>query len=198
MLSCWSDVIGGYENFVKEQKKEDGKFTFSLHAFDTKHEKPVTFDDIKVVSESLSELNISPRGATALYDAIGQAINDTGARLRQMDEKDRPGKVLVVVQTDGWENSSREFTAANIKQMIKEQEEKYNWKFMFMGANLDAVKDATVNLGFKVDMATFYDTKNTDKQYGVLTDKVSCLRSAVDVSTADLAYTADERKALTE
>jgi hypothetical protein len=198
MMSCWDDVRGGFETFIKEQKAEDGKCTFSLHAFDTQHEKPITFGDIKIVTENIDELGIGPRGGTALYDAIGQAINETGAKLRAMSEKERPGKVLIVVQTDGWENASKEFKADAIKKLVEQQENDYSWKFMFLGANLDSVNDATMNLGFKADMSAVYDTKNTDKMYDTFNAKTKCLRAAVNVNSVDLSYSDAERSALAD
>jgi hypothetical protein len=79
-----------------------------------------------------------PRGSTALLDAVGRAINETGERLAKMPEAERPGLVVFVVMTDGPENSSREFTKSHIKQMIEHQQSVYKWQFTFLGANQDA------------------------------------------------------------
>ena len=66
-----------------------------------------------------------PRGSTALLDAVGRAINETGDRLAKMAEPDRPGLVIFVIVTDGEENASREFSKATIKEMIERQQTKY-------------------------------------------------------------------------
>jgi hypothetical protein len=88
------------------------------------------------------------RGSTALLDAVGKTINDVGSRLSQTPEPLRPGKVVVVITTDGYENASREFNYEEIKQMITHQSEKYGWEFIFMGANIDVAKEGK-NLGIK-------------------------------------------------
>ena len=79
---------------------------------------------------------------TALLDAVGRAINETGERLAKLDEKDRPGLVVFVVMTDGLENSSSEFTKPQIKEMIERQQRQYQWHFTFLGANQDAFAEA--------------------------------------------------------
>ena len=79
---------------------------------------------------------------TALLDAVGRAINETGERLAKMNEQDRPGLVIFVIMTDGLENSSREFTKSQVKEMIEEQQSKYNWHFTFLGADQDAFAEA--------------------------------------------------------
>jgi hypothetical protein len=196
MASCWDDVVGGYETFVKEQKDEDGKCTFSLTAFDTKIVTPLDFADIKVVTESLDELDINPRGMTALYDAVGRTVNEIGKKLRNMPESDRPGKVLIVVQTDGLNNASEEFTAGMIKEMVQKQTDKYNWKFMFVGADEASVLDAQNNLGFSVDLSSSYKTANTKDFFTTMSNKTKTLRAAADASAVDLSYSTEERALL--
>ena len=79
---------------------------------------------------------------TALLDAVGQAINQTSERLANLDEKDRPGLVIIVVMTDGLENSSREFSKSQVKEMIEHKRNEYQWHFIFLGANQDAFAEA--------------------------------------------------------
>ena len=83
-----------------------------------------------------------PRGSTALLDAVGRAINETGERLTKMPEADRPGLVIFVIVTDGEENASHEFSKARVKKMIQRQQTKYNWQFTFLGAEQDAFTEA--------------------------------------------------------
>ena len=87
-------------------------------------------------------ISLVPRGSTALLDAVGRAINETGERLAKMNEEDRPGLVVFVVMTDGEENSSQEFSKDQIKQMITHQQDTYGWHFTFLGANQDAFAEA--------------------------------------------------------
>lgn len=72
-----------------------------------------------------------------------------------MAEGQRPERVIFVIITDGEENSSREFTAAKIKEMIEHQTKEYNWQFVFMGANQDAVQ-AGGNIGITKDSSLTY------------------------------------------
>ncbi len=129
------DTIGGLRTFVEEQKKLPGEATFTLVQFDNEYEVVHATTPIRDVGD----LELVPRGSTALLDAIGRTVNETGARLGAMPEADRPGKVLVVIITDGLENSSREFTRDKVFEMIKHQREAYQWEFNFLGANQDAI-----------------------------------------------------------
>lgn len=81
-------------------------------------------------------------GMTALLDAFGKTIDETGARLKAMSDADRPGKIVVAVMTDGQENSSTEYTQAAIQAKVKHQTEKYKWEFVYLGANVDAKQQA--------------------------------------------------------
>lgn len=92
-------------------------------------------------------------GGTSLLDAIGRAITDTGRYLKGLPEGKRPAKVLFMVMTDGQENSSREYSYEKIADMIKHQEEVYNWEFSFLGAGLDVAKQGT-KMGFGVSNIT--------------------------------------------
>jgi uncharacterized protein YegL len=135
MSSMRNDVIGGYESFVKKQREERGDCVFSLVQFDDQYETPFTAVPIQHVSP---KLDYSPRGSTALRDAIGRTINAVGERLRRLKERDRPSKVIIVVMTDGEENASHEFTQPQIKDMVKHQSDQYQWEFLFLGANIDS------------------------------------------------------------
>ena len=133
------DTIGGFNKFLKDQKVEKGKCTFSLVQFDHEYKKVHEFEDIKKVNK-LTKSSYIPRGSTSLLDSIGRLAVETGEKLSNMDEKDRPEKVLFITLTDGLENTSKEYTADLISDKVKHQEEKYNWKFVYLGANQDAIK----------------------------------------------------------
>ena len=135
MASCKSDMEWALINYVDELKKEDGDFKLSYYIFDTVLESKFVEKPIK----DIGELKIEPRGLTALYDAMGAVINFTGARLASKHESDRPERVLFVVITDGLENSSKEYGANQISEMVKHQTDKYNWGFVYLGANQDAI-----------------------------------------------------------
>jgi hypothetical protein len=132
------DAEGGVNSFIAQQAKEPGEALLTLVQFDTEYD----FIHKGVPILQVPKYELIPRGRTALLDAVGRAINETGERLAKMDELDRPGLVVFVVMTDGLENSSVEFSKAKIKEMIERQQERYNWHFTFLGANQDAFAEA--------------------------------------------------------
>jgi Mg-chelatase subunit ChlD len=138
MQAVREDAEGGVNAFIAQQAKEPGEALLTLVQFDTQYE----FLHKGTPISQVPEYHLVPRGMTALLDAVGRAINETGERLAKMDEAQRPGLVVFVVMTDGQENSSREFTKDQIKQMIEHQQEKYRWHFTFLGANQDAFAEA--------------------------------------------------------
>jgi len=145
------DVIGGFNKFIEDQRKVAGECTVTLVQFDNFYEVNYTAIPVNDVQPLNSE-TYAPRGTTAMYDAIGKSIMETGNRLAKMKEEDRPDKVIVIIQTDGEENASVEFSGETIKKMIKEQEEVYSWEFVFLGANINA-KSTAMDIGIQVDKA---------------------------------------------
>lgn len=134
MQSIRSDMEGALNKFFKDQAEVEGKCMVDLYTFDDVYE--TEFTNLPV---GYAKATIEPRGMTALLDAMGKTIVGLGTKFRTMQEKNRPGKVLVVVVSDGLENASREHTNDSVKKLIKQQEEKYNWNFVFMGTKFDAV-----------------------------------------------------------
>jgi hypothetical protein len=128
MSSIRDDVIGSFNEFVSKWEKEG--VDLHLYAFNNKVDE--------VTDLRLSSDTYIPKGTTALIDAVCSVIDNTGDRLSRMDESDRPDQVLVVIITDGQENSSREFTTQDMRNRIKYQEEVYKWQFVFLAANQDA------------------------------------------------------------
>ncbi len=135
-----NDIIGGVNEFVQKQKEDPGFMTFSLAQFDNEYEVVHHFVDLVNVPE-LTDETYEPRGSTALLDAIGRTISSTGQHLLELSENERPSKVLFVIVTDGEENASREFLRSKIFEMITHQQKEYNWEFVFIGANQDAIAE---------------------------------------------------------
>jgi hypothetical protein len=132
-------TIEGFNSFVLSNKQLPGKLTTLVTQFNNM----VNVGTLKEESLGLlNEANYHPMGSTALYDAIGSTINATGLLLSNMKEDQRPEKVIFLIVTDGEENSSKEFTHGQIATMVKLQKEQYQWEFIFMGANIDAMKVA--------------------------------------------------------
>lgn len=139
-MGCvWQPTINGFNEFLDEQKKiKDDEANISVVQFSTDYD--VTHNAVPIQDvQHLNQQTYRPEGMTAMLDAIGQAISKTGRRFTKMEENERPSKVIFVIITDGQENSSKEFTYEQIKSMIEEQTNKYGWKFVFLGANQDAV-----------------------------------------------------------
>jgi hypothetical protein len=140
MAGLENDTIGGFNGFVKKQA-EAGQTSLSTVLFDDKYE--ILHNGIDAGEAVLTDREYYIRGSTALLDAVGRTINDVGKRLNETPEALRPGKVIFVITTDGLENASREFGYDEVKRMITHQSEKYGWEFVFMGANIDVVKEGS-------------------------------------------------------
>lgn len=138
MTSIAGDMRGGFDAFIAKQKETPGDCKVTLTQFDDHY-------DVIYQAKPLNEvgsLALEPRGSTALLDAIGRTINETGDRLRKMNEAARPSQVLFVIITDGQENCSREFSRERILKMITVQRETFSWEFVFLGANQDSIATA--------------------------------------------------------
>jgi hypothetical protein len=158
MESCKSKAEEGLNAFIGEQKNLPNDAIFTLVQFDTVYE----FVHQGIPIKTVPHCSLVPRGNTALNDAVARAIQETGKRLGDMPESDRPGLVIMVILTDGEENSSVEFGGTKgrerVKEMIKHQQEKYGWQFTFLGANQDAFLAAD-SYGIARGAAATYDAE---------------------------------------
>jgi hypothetical protein len=143
MESIRDDTIGGFNTFLQEQKEEPGTATLTLVQFDSQdpYEVLADFAPVSDVKELTPETYV-PRAATPLLDTLGRGINDLDARLGKMSDAERPSKVIMVVVTDGKENASREFNKKQIETMIKDKQDKNNWQFVYLSADLAAIDEA--------------------------------------------------------
>ena len=148
------DTIGGFNGFIESQKAIEGKATLTTVLFDSTWK--VLHDGIDI--HEVKPMNTSDYvagGMTAMLDAIGEVINRVQDRHDELGSE-KPDNVLFVITTDGEENSSKKFKKSQIEKMIKHQTNGHNWKFMFLGANMDAVKEAE-SIGISRNYATNYD-----------------------------------------
>lgn len=173
MWTSVSDVKGGFQKIIDEQKaNEDGTCAISIFRFATApKEADFVMKDVREIS---NDLTYNPSGCTAMYDGIGVAIDEVGERLAAMPEEERPEKNLIVIMTDGEENSSHTYQPSKIREMIKHQEDKYNWTFLYIGTDISNTDDADrVGIGRK-----FATTRNKlYKSYDTINSAVSCYRS---------------------
>lgn len=126
-----ADVIGGFNAFLKEQQQLPEQARMSITKFNTTcttTNRATPLVDIK----PLSEKSYIPGGNTALFDAISQTV-----RLADQD-KTNDDRIVCLIITDGEENSSRETTYAQVKELIAEREKQGNWTFVYLGANPEA------------------------------------------------------------
>ena len=138
MASIRADMEGGLNALVADQAREPGRIVVSLYKFDDTCE--LAFG--AVPAGEVRPIALEPRGSTALLDALAQTIDETGVRLSAMTEARRPGKVIVVIVTDGQENASRRTNWSQAAERIVRQRDQYQWQFIFLGANMDAIAAA--------------------------------------------------------
>jgi hypothetical protein len=173
MHACRAEAESGLNHFVAQQQQRPGAANFTLVQFDTEYEFVHKAADIRTVGRC----HLAPRGSTALLDAVGRAINETGERLRNMPEAARPGLVVFVIITDGQENSSHEFTRAQVRDMIRHQQDVYQWQFTFLGANQDAFAEAG-GLGIPSAAAANFAACRADRAFAAAEMTVGRMRSA--------------------
>ena len=172
MVGLETDTIGGFNAFIEKQRQLDGLTIVTTVLFDDRYE--LLYNGVNADKVKLTSKEYFVRGSTALLDAVGKTIIDVGSRLSAMDGELRPGKVIFVITTDGMENSSREFTHKKVKELIEHQKEKYNWEFIFLGANIDARKEAH-DIGISKENAFSYEASEIGikAMYSVACDAVS-------------------------
>lgn len=171
-----SDTIGGFNALLNKQKKEPGEVKVTTVLFN--HNCDLLHDRLPINGISpLTEKDYEAGGTTALLDAIGSTINKIGNVQKRTSEDQRAGKVLFVITTDGLENASSEYTHKKIQSMITKQKETYGWEFIFMGANIDAVRTAK-DFGIAEEFAVNYhaDEEGTELNYKVMSEIISSFR----------------------
>lgn len=147
------DTIGGFNSLMKKQCELEGETRATVVLFDDEYE--VIWDDADAREIRLTDKEYYVRGTTALLDAVGKTIHTHSKKLAEK----QTDHVLFVITTDGMENASREYTFPQVKKMIQQQQEA-GWEFLFLGANIDAVEEAS-NIGIHMeDSFQFSATKD--------------------------------------
>ncbi len=172
-----SDTIGGFNSLLKKQKEEQGEALVTTVLFDDTYQLLHDRINIKGI-ESITSKEYYVRGTTALLDAVGKTIQKIVNVQRNTTREEQAENVMFVIITDGMENASREFTYDKVKKMIDHQKEKYDWEFLFLGANIDAAETAE-KFGIGRDRAVDYhaDSEGTQLNYEVLSETVSMKRA---------------------
>ena len=177
------DTIGGYNSMLEKQKAVPGECLITTVLFDNDYELLHDRIDSRAVSP-ITEKEYAVGGSTALLDAIGRTIHKIGNAQMNTADDYRAEKVMFVIITDGEENSSREYSAEKVKAQIQRQKEKYDWEFIFLGANIDAVETAG-RFGIAPDRAQNYhaDSEGTALNFRVMSDAVATFRECKEMPT---------------
>ena len=185
MAGLEQDTIGGFNAMMEKQKREPGETLVSTVLFD--QDTQVIHDRVPLEElRPLTEEEYYVRGCTALLDAVGGAIRHIGNVHKYAREEDVPEKTLFVITTDGMENASRRYDYDRVKAMIRRQQERYGWEFLFLGANIDAAREAG-RFGIRPECAADYhaDSRGTRVIYESLAQAVCQVRTCAAPLQAD-------------
>lgn len=183
MSGLEGDTIGGFNSMIEKQKREAGEAVVSTVLFDG--ESVVIHDRLPLDKvPRMTAAEYFTRGCTALLDAVGGAIHHIGNVHKYARKEDVPEKTLFIIITDGYENASRRYDYDSVRRMIQRQKEKYNWEFLFLGANIDAAAEAK-RFGISVDRAVDYkcDSEGTALNYDVISEAVCTVRACRPLSS---------------
>lgn len=200
MKSVQMDTIESLNGFIKDQKAVPGEARFTLVQFDTRHVpgdsdgaartrgvswgRPVIETIRERVDladvEDLTEADYEPHGGTPLWDACGITVTRMGKVFADLPEDERPEHVIACIVTDGYENQSQEWKLEPLQALIKDQQEKWGWDFVYLGAGVDAVEESR-SLGIIADPSAA-NVKQFASVDGMAT------RGAVGMSASVAAY----------
>jgi Mg-chelatase subunit ChlD len=152
MSAIQKEMETALQIIIDEQAKLPGMVTVDLIQFDSVIEPVFVMTDAEKV-----KIKLEPRGATALYDALGVAINGFTKSVTDLPEHARPSKITLIAVTDGEENSSQEYDLNTIRKLVATRKEDEGWEFLFLGSNQDAVLSGK-SLGFEEDASLTFDS----------------------------------------
>lgn len=176
-----TDTIGGYNSMLEKQRSVEGECFITTVLFDNHYELLHDRIDIRAV-RPITQKEYSVGGSTALLDAIGNTIHKIGNAQKNTSDEYRAENVMLVIITDGMENSSSEYSSEQIRHMIEQRKEKYGWEFIFLGANIDAVETAE-GFGISHDRAQDFhaDSEGVNLNFMVVNDVVTAYRHSAAV-----------------
>ena len=184
-------AVAAFNDFVRQQREVPDPARLSLVLFDDQYEVPVPARPLAEVPE-LTAAAYTPRGSTALLDAIGRTIHDLDARLAALPADQRPGKVIVAIFTDGYENASRRFTSAHLNDLIAARRDDKGWDFIFLAANQDAIASAAaLNINQDLGGNVHFSADGLSASSSALARKVRAMRMKIS-GRADATSLLDE------
>jgi hypothetical protein len=183
MAGLEEDTIGGFNSLIEKQKKLEGEAKISTVLFN--HETSVLHNQVNIKDINLMtthEYNVG--GMTALLDAVGGSIRHIKREYAETLKEERPSKVVFVITTDGMENSSRNYSYKTVKSMIEQTKKEYDWEYIFLGANIDAIDEAR-KFGIHSDRAARYhsDRKGTKMNYEAIDEATTSLRMSSSIKS---------------
>ncbi|MCI5483549.1 MAG: VWA domain-containing protein [Clostridiales bacterium] len=184
MAGLEADTIGGFNAMIEKQRGEPGEAVISTVLFD--NETEVIHDRVSLDRvPALTEKEYDVRGCTALLDAVGGAIHHIGNIHKYARREDVPEKTMFIITTDGYENASRHYDYETVRRMIERQKEKYGWEFLFLGANIDAAREAA-RFGIRADRAANYyaDSVGTEVVYEAVNEAVCQVRRTAPMNNS--------------
>lgn len=187
MANVIDDTIGGFNELLRKHKSLPGECLVSTVLFDNVSEvlhDRININDVK----ELTNKEYYVRGCTALLDAVGSSIHHIGNIHKYIRNEDVPEKTIFVITTDGMENASKNYCYNKVKEMIERQRNKYGWEFIFLGANIDACKEAS-RLGIDNDYAMQYDNTKDGVQL-----QYQCISEAIRQTRVEKRINKDWKK----
>lgn len=173
MMDRKKDHIGGLRSFITDQKGQ-GETVFTLIEFDTGNPFKIIFDGVDIESVDVDKVNLVPAGGTPLLDSLGKTIAHVENRIKG---KENETQAVLMIITDGEENSSKEWKKVAIQKAIKDKEN--DWKILYLGANVDAFEEASnigILQGAAINVAN--TSKGIDNSYFVNTSKLNNMRNS--------------------
>lgn len=189
METIKKDTEGGFNSFIEAQKKVPGAAQVTLAQFDTLYER--VYSSISI--HDVPKFTLKPRGGTALLDGIGRLVTEIGQELAALEEDKRPGKVIVVIMTDGEENSSHAYNVEKVRKLIKQQQDEWKWEFVFLGSNIDAIAVAG-EIGIARGSSITYTDANVPIAMAAVSNYVANTRSGLQMDFSEEERSAAVKK----
>ena len=181
MRGIHTDMQGAIEQFLDGQAEQPGRCTIGLAQFDDKYE--VVYSGVNILKRP--DYVLVPRGGTALLDAIGNTITNTEEQYLKLPSSERPDKVFFVITTDGYENSSKEWTKKKIADLINDIEKNFGWQVIYLGANQDAIQEGDSFGVSKTSGITYVQTPfGISSVYSSLSSNISSVRAGNNFNVA--------------
>ena len=197
MQDAKADHEGGLRAFVEDQKAMSGDVRFTLVQFDTTNPCEIVYDRVPI--DAVEGIELVPRGGTPLHDAIGKGV----AHLKSRQAVEPSRQTLVMIVTDGEENSSTEWTLPRIKALVTELEQA-QVKVLFLGANIDAFAEGhAMGVAYAGTMPYTNTTGSVQAAYNVTSRKILRSRTLQHMGasgqsiSAAMDFTDEERAEVT-